>query len=221
MTLNRVQKSAMIDCQLKLQYVTDATVLEAMQAIPREFFILPEVKKIAYCDAPMPVASDRMIMDPATFARLLSEAGIRRCETLMYVGATTGYGVAVCAQLARQVTALEADRELADEMRKTLMNLNLGNVEVVTGDHRSGWAVSAPYDVIIWEGAIDHISNSWSEQLAPKGRMAGFLNRGETISQAVIVRKQKDSPELSISSGHMDTRLFPLPGFEPKPSFVF
>ena len=57
---------------------------------------------------------------------------------MLDIGCATGYSTAVLARLARVVTAVEAEPELAAAARETLQALGLTNAAVVHGEHARG-----------------------------------------------------------------------------------
>ena len=89
----------------------------------------------------------RSLMAPRTFAKLLQAANLEPTGSVLIVGAGTGYSAAVASPLAAEIVALECDERLAGQARKTLADLGLGNVSVVTGELPDGWVQEAPYEL--------------------------------------------------------------------------
>src|SRR5579871_3484023 len=209
-------RTHMIESQLRPNRVTDERVLEAFARVRRELFVPEAVRAIAYIDEDLPIGRGRCVIEPRVAARLIQAAAPQRTDTALVVGAGTGYEAAVLSGLTRTVVALEEDPQLA---RAALVEENLANVSVVEGRLADGHRARAPYDVILFAGAIAELPDEIATQLAEDGRLVAVIEAaGEGIGRAVM----------AIRSGGVIARriLFDaaipfLPGFAPKPGFVF
>lgn len=171
-------RHAMVASQLRTSGVSDARVVEAMAAVPREAFV-PGHDALAYRDTPLPLPGGRKQNPPLATARLLTEVGIGAGDKVLLIGATAGYTAAVLARLAREVVAVESDSLLAGMAREALAGT--GNVTVVEGDLAAGHPESAPYDVLLIDGAVEVLPAGLVDQLRPGGRIGtGIVDRGVT-----------------------------------------
>ncbi len=107
------QRFNMIEAQLRTNDVNDFRICAAMGEIPRERFVPAAKQALAYADVPVEVSPGRYLLDPRTFAKLLVLADVQPGETILDVGAATGYSSAVLARLGHSVIALEQDAELS------------------------------------------------------------------------------------------------------------
>ena len=101
----------MIDGLLLPNDVTDERVIEAIELVNRQSFVSAERKGVAYIDKSIKVADGRYMMDPLSFAKLLSEADIRPNELALDVATNTGYSAAVLSKLVEAVVAIEENKE--------------------------------------------------------------------------------------------------------------
>lgn len=152
---------------------------------------------------------------PLSTARLLDELALKPGDSVLVIGAATGYAAAVCARLAGRVTALESDPALAARARELLADC--ANVEVVEGDMEAGWPAAAPYDAIIVDGAVDHLPESLADQLAENGRLAAGVDTDGVI-RLVYGRKHGGGFGLTDFAEAQSAR---LPGFEQPRAFTF
>lgn len=191
MAITALQRKNMVESQVRPSDVTDRRIMAAMQAIPRERFVPGPNAALAYMDEFLMLAPGRGMASPRTFARLVQLAEIEATDKVLDVGALTGYSAAVMANLARDVVALESDKDLAAWATKTLADLAIENVAVVMGELAKGCLESAPYDVIMIEGAASQLPEKLVDQLAPGGRLVTIDAAGE-ISLAVVLSRAAD-----------------------------
>jgi protein-L-isoaspartate(D-aspartate) O-methyltransferase len=193
-----------------------------MLDVPREAFVRPSMRQLAYIDEDILIAGDRddgarYLMEPSPFAKLVQLAQITPGDTLLDVGSGTGYSAAVLSRLAASVIALESDPQLAETARSTLAALGCDNVEVVTGPLREGYAARAPYDVIILEGCVELLPEALLTQLGEGGRLAAVEGSGN----AGVARVYVKTGGVVSGRGAFNAAVKPLPGFDRTPAFEF
>jgi protein-L-isoaspartate(D-aspartate) O-methyltransferase len=208
----------MIDSQIKTNKVTDPSVIEALAALPREAFVAEAQRKLAYIDRPVAIGAGRRMTEPMVLARLLQSAHLRGGETVLVVGAGTGYSAAILSRLVKKVVALESAPELADRAKTILAQSGVSNVAVVTGDLAAGRPGDGPYDFILVDGAAEIVPDALTAQLADRGRLAvvikdqGIVGRGTILTKADGVLTQR---------AIFDADAEVLPGFTRPQRFVF
>jgi protein-L-isoaspartate(D-aspartate) O-methyltransferase len=213
-------RQRMVDNQIRPSAVTDPNVIRAFLAVPREIFVAEEEKPFAYADRELvmsPSAPQRRMMVPVQLARLLQALPLGPQARALIVGCGSGYSAALMARLSGSVIALEEDAGLAAMARARLERLGVTNVAVVEGKLTEGWAAAAPYEAILFDGAVEVMPDSVIAQLKPGGILAAIL-RLERISRAMLYER--------VGGGATRWPQFEawatlLPGFERKPAFVF
>ena len=203
-------RRAMVDSQLRPEAVTDRGVLAAMASVERERFVPESAKALAYFDRPLPLTKDRAMMPPAALGRLLSELAPRAGERALVVGSGTGYSAALLQAIGLEAVALESDEALAASAREA-------GIESVSGALADGWKGSAPYDIILLDGAVEEIPATLIKQLSADGRLAGaIVDRG--VTRLVVGRAAGGSLGLrTLADADVDI----LPGFERPRAFTF
>jgi protein-L-isoaspartate(D-aspartate) O-methyltransferase len=211
------QRAKMVDGQLRTTDVTSAAVLLAMGSLPRELFVADARKALAYLDDDLEIAPGRYLMEPSPFAKLLQLADIKPDDSVLDIGAGTGYSAAVLARLAAKVTALESEASLADSASATLASVGAANVTVVRGPLAAGNAANGPYDVIILEGAVGEMPQVLFDQLKEGGRLVvveGYGNAG-------VARLYVKANGVVSARRAFNAAVKSLPGFEKTPQFEF
>jgi protein-L-isoaspartate(D-aspartate) O-methyltransferase len=208
----------MVDRQLRPNKVHDERVQDAFRCIRRERFVPERLRALAYIDEDLPVAPGRHLMEPMVAARLIQALAVQPKETALVVGAGVGYEAAVLSQLGRSVVALEEDAELARIGRSGLVDHRIASVAYVEAPPRPGHRPRAPYDAILFGGAVAYIPEDIAAQLAEGGRMAVVLRQHGPIGRAVLICR---TGTILAQRVIFDAATPLLPGFEANPGFVF
>ncbi|TMD08455.1 MAG: protein-L-isoaspartate(D-aspartate) O-methyltransferase [Chloroflexi bacterium] len=182
----------MIEEQLRPNGVTDERVLRAMAEVPREEFVPPEVRDLAYEDHPLEIGAGQTISQPLIVAWMTQAVRPEPDEVGLEVGAGSGYQAAVLSRLVRKVITVEREPELAARAAETLRRLGYANVEVVTGDGTLGWPAEAPYSVILVAAAARRVPPALIDQLAEGGRMAIPVESGRRELQELLLIRRRD-----------------------------
>ena len=109
--------------RLRRQGITDERVLAAMATVPRELFVAPELRAVAYEDAALPIGFGATISQPAMVARICEELRLEGRERVLDVGTGSGYQAAVVAHLVRGGHTIEIRPELAERAEQRLQRL--------------------------------------------------------------------------------------------------
>jgi protein-L-isoaspartate(D-aspartate) O-methyltransferase len=221
-------RTTMVESQLRTDRVTDRRILAAFSALPRERFVPAEKRDLAYSDAALEVwpsldgGPARYLLPPVVLARLAQLASVEAEDAVLDIGCATGFSTAVLAHLARVVTAVEAEPELAAAARDTLQVLGIDNAAVVNGDHASGAPDAGPFDVIFLNGSVPEVPESLLAQLKEGGRLvavvaAGAQGRPCQGKACLFVKVDGEASGLP----HFDANAKPLAGFAFSPIFTF
>jgi protein-L-isoaspartate(D-aspartate) O-methyltransferase len=211
-------RAHMIESQLQPNKVIDARVLGAFAGIRRELFVPEHLRVVAYIDEDLPLGGGRYLMEPMVVARLLQAAMIERTDTVLIIGAGTGYEAALAAMLARSVVALEEQPELARRARAALVDHSIASVSVVEGSLPQGYRPRAPYDVVLLCGAVVELPSEIDSQLAEGGRLLAIVKSASGIGRATLRTRTGGVVAQRVL---FDAATPLLPSFLPKPAFVF
>jgi len=208
----------MVENQIRTNHVADTRAIRALSSTPRELFLPRRMRGYAYTDEDLPLGRGRVMIEPLVMARLLQAAAIGGGDVVLAIGDATGWGSAVLSKLASTVVSLECDGELASAAAATLAEREVDNVAVVTGDLSIGYPAQAPYDVILFLGAVAEIPDGVVAQLADGGRLVAVVSRATGGGVGTRVTRTgdvfgRDTP--------FDAATPFLPGLEPKRVFTF
>lgn len=217
LSVSEALRRHMIDGQLLPNDVTDENVVEAIEQVNREAFVPDERKGVAYIDKSIKIADNRYLLEPLTFAKLISSADIKSDELILDIAPGTGYSSAVFSKLVDAVVAIEENPQLCDMATKNLADQECDNVAVINASHREGLPNQGPYDVIFVGGMIDEVPVELLEQLTDNGRLLCILNQ-EGFGRASLVTYIDKIMGVRVL---FDAAAPKLPGFEKTEKFQF
>jgi protein-L-isoaspartate(D-aspartate) O-methyltransferase len=177
---------------LRKRGISDQRVLRAMDAVPREAFVLPEFSDAAYADQAMPIACGQTISQPFIVAYMTEQLDVKREHRVLEVGTGSGYQAAILSQLAGEVYSVERYRTLADTARERLARLGYANVTVIAGDGLAGCPAHAPYDRIIVTAAAETVPQALVDELTEGGILLLPLGEHAGVQRLVKLTKTKD-----------------------------
>jgi protein-L-isoaspartate(D-aspartate) O-methyltransferase len=186
-------RARMVERQLRRRGVVDERVLAAMAKVPRELFIPPRLRHLAYEDAALPIAYGQTISQPYIVGVICSLLALEGSENVLDVGTGSGYQAAVLAELAAQVTTIERVPQLMERALEALAQAGYEDVDVRLGDGSLGVPEKAPFEGIAVAAAAPTIPERLYEQLADGGRLV--VPRGSRWGQDLVqVVKTLDGP---------------------------
>jgi len=191
----------MIEQQIRPWEVLDQTVLDLLQVVPREQFVPPHLRSLAFVDFELPLNIDGVVtgqtmLAPKVEARLLQELGLRAHERVLEIGAGSGYMAALAAHRAQTVWSVEIDPRLAAFATANLARAGIRNAHVETGDAAGGWGAHEPYDAIIVSGGLAELPEALLGQLKVGGRMAAIIGKAPAMQAQIITRTTATSHEV-------------------------
>ena len=207
----------MVENQIRTNRVTDPAIIDAMGALPREAFLPKQLEGIAYVDEDIALGGGRHLMEPMVLARLLQAAEVRPGDVVLDVGCGPGYSAAVLARMGATVVALESDAGLAAKANDAIGELGIDAVAVVEGPLAGGWHQQAPYDVILFDGAVGDVPAAICDQLADGGRIVAVIADSGVGVGTLITRVRGTLSRRPV----FDAATPILSEFMPEPAFRF
>lgn len=207
----------MVNGQVRPNRVYDPRIIQGMRNLPRERFVPPHLRPVAYSDDDVPLGRGRVLMEPLVVARLLETLRVLSGERALVVGSGPGYGAALLAACGARVTALEDDPALLALARAVLPEVAPG-VELVEGPVSHG--LPGPWAIVLIEGAVRAVPDAFAALVQPDGgRLATVMAPTGGAGQGVLAEhagagRLRARPEFDCA-----TPL--LPQFEPAPAFSF
>ena len=187
----RIARRKMVDLQLKKRGIVNPRVLEAMNTVPRHFFVDEAQAAQSYTDTPLPIGYGQTISQPYIVALMLETLNIKPADRVLEVGFGSGYQTAVLASLAKTVHAVERIEQLYFKGRDNLARLSPDNIELKLDDGTLGWPEKAPYDAIVVAAGGPRVPQPLIDQLAPGGRLIVPVGSSDQNQKLTLVVKDE------------------------------
>jgi len=191
----------MIEQQIRPWDVLDLEVLELLSLVRREDFVPLAHKALAFTDMQIPLLQPteqalqqgHCMLEPKVEARILQDLQIRPYETVLEIGAGSGYMAALLGNRAQRVISLELHPELVRMARANLQRAGLTNVDVREADGAKGLAGEGPFDVIVLSGSVPEVPASLLAQLKVGGRLSAIVGFEPVMRATFITRTGETS----------------------------
>jgi protein-L-isoaspartate(D-aspartate) O-methyltransferase len=175
---------------LKKKGITDERVLNAINNIPRHYFLDSAFDKVAYEDRAFPIAEGQTISQPYTVAYQTQLLEVKQYEKILEIGTGSGYQAMVLAEMGAQVYTIERQRKLFEEHRNFILRKKYSNIKYFFGDGYEGLPTFAPFDKIIVTAAAPSIPDKLVKQLKKHGKMIIPVGEGSVQVMKRITKNE-------------------------------
>jgi protein-L-isoaspartate(D-aspartate) O-methyltransferase len=180
-------REQMIEQQVRAWDVLDARVLETLRKVPREAFVPPQHRFLAFADVEIPLPCGQHMLRPSVAGRLLQAVALTGGERVLEVGTGSGFVTACLRSGGASVRSLELFPELAELARRNVSSLGLRDIDIVAQD-ATRLDSDARYDVIAVTASLPIPDERFQRQLAVGGRL--FVVVGEPpVMEARLIRR--------------------------------
>lgn len=190
--------------ELREKGISDDAVLDAMNAIPRHWFLDNAFVETAYEDKAFPIGAGQTISQPYTVAFQTELLQVERGMKVLEIGTGSGYQTSVLCELGCKVFTIERQKALYNNVRPLLNKMGY-RAKFFFGDGYKGKDAFAPFDRIIVTCGAPYIPDALVEQLVDGGRMVIPVGDNSQVMKLV----EKSEGEVLVSE-HGDFRFVPM-----------
>jgi protein-L-isoaspartate(D-aspartate) O-methyltransferase len=210
-------RQQMVDQQIRTWEVLDPRVLDVLSAVPREAFVPPAYRELAFADTPIPIGFGHSMLAPVLQGRILQALGLNAADSVLEVGTGTGYLTACLSLLASSTHSIDIRAEFIATAGANLRAVPQARVQLEARDAFSG-ASLGEYDVIAVTGSLPVYDTRFEKALRVGGRLFAVVGVAP-VMDAILVRRA-DSTEW-IRESLFETVIEPLVNATAPQGFVF
>jgi protein-L-isoaspartate(D-aspartate) O-methyltransferase len=185
-------REQMIEQQVRAWDVLDARVLETLRKVPREAFVPPQHRFLAFADVEIPLPCGQHMLRPSVAGRLLQAVALTGGERVLEVGTGSGFVTACLRAGAASVRSLELFPELVELARRNVSTLGLRDIDIVALD-ATRLDSDARYDVIAVTASLPIPDERFQRQLAVGGRLFVVVGQPPVMEARLIRRITEDA----------------------------
>jgi len=156
---------------LRRKGIRDERVLQAMQRLPRHFFLDPSFGDLAYEDKALPIDSEQTISQPYTVAYMTELLRVEKRQKVLEIGTGSGYQAAILALLGARVYTVERQQLLYQQAEKLFRELKILNIRTFHRDGHGGLPEYAPFERVLVTAGTEAVPKALKEQLSIGGIM--------------------------------------------------
>jgi len=175
--------------------IKDENVLNAINTVPRHFFLDSAFDDVAYVDKAFPIGEGQTISQPYTVAYQSALLEVKKGEKVLEIGTGSAYQAVILAVLGAMVYTIERQKKLYDENKKFAYLKQFPTIKFFYGDGYEGLKAYAPFDKIIITAAAPEIPPKLLEQLKVGGKMVIPVDIGN-VQQMRRITKLEDGIDI-------------------------
>ncbi len=171
--------------------ITDNNVLDAVNNIPRHFFLDSAFDEIAYEDRAFPISEGQTISQPYTVAYQTQLLQVKPGEKILEIGTGSIYQASVLAEMGTKVFTIERQKNLFEKTKQFIFKTKYPNLKFFYGDGFEGLPTYAPFDKVIITAAAPFVPPKLIEQLKTGGKMIIPVDEG-SLQRMLRLTKNAD-----------------------------
>jgi len=177
---------------IRVKGITDERVLEAINNVPRHFFLDSAFDEAAYADKAFPIGEGQTISQPYTVAYQTQLLEVKPFDKVLEIGTGSAYQAVVLSQMGALVYTIERQKKLFELNKKFEYLKRFPNIKFFYGDGFEGLPTYAPFDKVLITAAAPDIPAKLVEQLKTGGMMVLPVGSGE-VQRMMRITKVRDT----------------------------
>lgn len=186
--------------------IEDEKVLEAIQSIPRHFFLDSAFDEVAYEDKAFPILEKQTISQPYTVAYQTQLLDVKPFMKVLEIGTGSGYQASVLAELGAKVYTIERQKKIFEHNKNFLYLKKYLNIKFFYGDGFEGLPTYAPFDRVLITAAAPEVPPRLVEQM----KVGGMMVIPEGVGNVQVMKRIT-----KLENGELKTEVFDRFSFVP------
>ena len=184
-------RQQMVDQQIRTWEVLDPRVLDVFARVPREAFVPPQYRELAFADTPIPIGLGQSMLAPKIQGRILQALGVAATDSVLEVGSGTGYLAACLGLLGAAARSIDIHPQFTAAAQANVGAVNVAAAGArVTFETRDAFATPplGEYDAIAVTGSLPVYDARFERSLRVGGRLFAIVGEAP-VMDAILVRR--------------------------------
>ncbi|RYY87216.1 MAG: protein-L-isoaspartate(D-aspartate) O-methyltransferase [Chitinophagaceae bacterium] len=178
---------------LRAKGIQNEAILDAINKIPRHYFLDSAFDEVAYEDRAFPITAGQTISQPYTVAYQTQLLEVKPFQRVLEIGTGSAYQASVLAELGVQVFTIERQKALFDSNKSFAFLKKYPNIKFFYGDGFEGLPTYGPFDRVLITAAAPFVPPKLVEQMKPGGMMVIPTGEGDIQVMKRIVKQADGS----------------------------
>jgi len=180
-------RQQMVDQQIRTWEVLDPRVLEVFAQVPREAFVPPEYRELAFADTDIPIGLNQTMLAPKIQGRILQALGIAPADSVLEVGSGSGYLAACLSLLGSSTRSIDIHPQFTAASQANVRAVPSARVTFETRDAFAA-APLGEFDAIAVTGSLPVYDARFERSLKIGGRLFAIVGEAP-VMDAILVRR--------------------------------
>lgn len=167
--------------------IKDSRVIDAINKVPRHFYMDSGFIEFAYKDRAFPISSGQTISQPYTVAFQTELLEISEGDKVLEIGTGSGYQTAILLELGARVYSIERHKDLFLKAGELLKKMGY-NPYLFWGDGYLGKSAFQPYNKILITAGAPNIPDELINQLKIGGIMVIPVGSGSSQKMIKLIK---------------------------------
>jgi protein-L-isoaspartate(D-aspartate) O-methyltransferase len=180
-------RQQMVDQQIRTWEVLDPRVLDVFAQVPREAFVPPDYRELAFADTPIPIGLGQSMLAPKIQGRILQALSIVQTDSVLEVGSGSGYLSACLSLLAFSTRSIDIHPQFTASAQANVRAVPASRVTFETRDAFSTEPLGE-FDAIAVTGSLPVYDARFERSLRIGGRLFAIVGEAP-VMDAILVRR--------------------------------
>ena len=181
-------RSLMIKNQLIPNKINNESIINAFKLIKKEVFLPEDLQNLAYIDNEIFLDENNSYLSNLHIAQLIQSANFLKTDSVLHIGAMTGYVTTLISKFVKNVTAIEENVELYNLLCKNINLCQNTNIKTININYNKINELKPNYDVIFIDNIVEIIPNYLLEKLNNlNGRLLSIKRINNNLNKGIKI----------------------------------
>ena len=180
-------RQQMVDQQIRTWEVLDPRVLDVFAQVPREAFVPPGYRELAFADTDIPIGLGQTMLAPKIQGRILQALSITQSDSVLEVGSGSGYLSACLSLLGSSTRSIDIHPQFTASAQANARAVPAARVSFETRDAFAP-APLGEFDAIAVTGSLPVYDARFERSLKIGGRLFAIVGEAP-VMDAILVRR--------------------------------